>query len=91
MGVLQTILNVIDFEMSAQEAVCAPRFMATSNTIEVTNRILRSTERELQEFGYPTQRHAQSYMRPAVHAIRIIDGQFDGGADPAGDGMACQI
>jgi len=23
-----------------------------------------------------------------VHAIRIIDGKLDGGADPAGDGMA---
>jgi hypothetical protein len=27
-------------------------------------------------------------MSPLVHAIRLRDGQLDGGADPAGDGMA---
>ncbi|MCB1512167.1 MAG: gamma-glutamyltransferase family protein, partial [Hyphomicrobiaceae bacterium] len=41
MGNLQAILNAVDFGMSAQEAVHAPRFTTTSNTIEVTNRILR--------------------------------------------------
>lgn len=91
MGVLQTILNVVDFGMSAQEAVSAPRFCATSDTIEVTNRILRSTERELQVDGYPTMRYAVSYAMPIVHAIRIVDGKLDGGADPAGDGMAAQV
>ena len=69
----------------------APRFTTTSDTIEVTNRILRSTERELQARGYPTHRHAFSYMMPTVHGIRIVDGQLDGGADPSGDGMAAQV
>ncbi len=91
MGVLQTILNVADFNMSAQEAVSAPRFCATSDTIEVTNRILRSTERELQAMGYPTQRMAVSYYMPFVHAIRLRDGVLDGGADPASDGLAAQV
>lgn len=91
MGVLQAILNVVDFQMSAQEAVSAPRFCTTSDTIEVTNRILRSTERDLQAKGYSTMRYAVSYTMPFVHAIRIVDGKMDGGADPAGDGMAAQI
>ena len=91
MGVLQTILNVVDFGMSAQEAVSAPRFCALSDTIELTNRILRSTEKDLQARGYPTMRYAVSYATPLVHAIRIRDGKLDGGADPAGDGMAAQI
>ena len=88
MGNLQAILNVIDFGMDAQQAVAAPRFTTTSNTIEVTNRILRSTERELQRRGYPTKRHPQSYMMPMVHTIRLVDGVLDGGADPSADGMA---
>ncbi|WP_417515312.1 gamma-glutamyltransferase family protein [Minwuia sp.] len=88
MGNLQAILNVIDFGMDAQQAVFAPRFTTTSNTIELTNRILRSTERELQRRGYPTMRHPYSYMMPIVHAIRLVDGKLDGGADPSGDGMA---
>ncbi|MEM6742950.1 MAG: gamma-glutamyltransferase family protein [Pseudomonadota bacterium] len=91
MGNLQTILNVIDFGMNAQEAVSVPRFVATSDRIEVTNRILRRTERALQDRGYPTLRHAQSYMRPSVHAIRIVDGVLDGGADPSADGLAAGI
>jgi len=88
MGNLQAILNAIDFGMTAEQAVIAPRFTTTSNTIEVSNRILRATERELRARGYPTKRHAQSYMNPIVQAIRIADGKLDGGADPSGDGMA---
>ena len=88
MGILQAILNSIDFEMTAHEAVSAPRFCVTSNTIELTNRIFRSVESELQQLGYDTTRYAASYITPIVHAIRIQDGKLDGGADPSGDGMA---
>lgn len=91
MGNLQAILNVIDFGMNAQDAVAAPRFITTSDTIEVTNRIFRSTERELQARGYPTLRHAFSYLTPTVHGIRIVDGKLDGGADPSGDGMSGSV
>ncbi len=91
MGNLHAILNVIDFGMTAQEAVAAPRFIATSDTIEVTNRIFRSTERELQERGYSTARQAHSFITPTVHGIRIVDGKLDGGADPSGDGMAAAV
>lgn len=91
MGNLQAILNVVDFGMDAQQAVHAPRFTTTSNTIELTNRILRSTERDLRARGYPTQRHGYSYMMPTVHTIRLQDGRLDGGADPSGDGMAMGV
>ena len=88
MGVLQAILNMVDFSMSAQDAVSAPRFCATSNVIELTNRIFRGVESELNKEGYETRRYAASYVTPIVHAIRLLDGKLDGGADPAGDGMA---
>lgn len=91
MGNLQAILNAVDFGMNAQEAVHAPRFCTTSDTIELTNRILQSTERALRAMGYPVMRHPFSYMFPLVHAIRLSDGRLDGGADPAGDGMAAGI
>jgi gamma-glutamyltranspeptidase/glutathione hydrolase len=91
MGNLQVMLNVLDFGMTAQEAVSAPRFAATSDTIEVSNRILRSAERELQAKGYPTRRYPLSYHFAWVHAIRIVDGRLDGGADPATDGMATAV
>ena len=91
MGNLQAILNAVDFGMDAQQAVSAPRFCTTSDTIELTNRILRSTQRALEARGYPVMRHAFSHMAPLVHAIRIVDGRLDGGADPAADGMAAGI
>ena len=92
MGNLQVILNVLDFGMSAQEAVSAPRFAATSDTIELSNRMLRRTERALQGEGYATRRYPQSFEFACVHAIRIgEDGALDGGADPATDGMAMAV
>jgi len=56
-----------------------------------SNRVLRSVETELNGRGYPTKRYAVSHMSPLVHAIRIVDGRLDGGADPAGDGMAASV
>ncbi|MED5575478.1 MAG: gamma-glutamyltransferase family protein [Pseudomonadota bacterium] len=90
MGNLQVMLNVLDFGMSAQEAVIAPRFAALSNILELSNRILRSAERDLRDQGYPILRHPVSYTFAWVHAIRIKDGEWDGGADPATDGMAME-
>lgn len=87
MGNLQVILNVIDFGMNAEQAVYAPRFAAVSDTIELSNRILHAAERDLRTEGYPTKRHAQSFQFARVHAIRIVDGTPDGGADPASGGM----
>ena len=91
MGVLQSILNVIHFGMNAQEAVSAPRFCATSNTIDLSNRILRSTEAELIKMGYITRRSHLNYHFSGVHAVRIDENEFDGGADPGRDGMVIKV
>ena len=91
MGLLQSILNVVEFGMTAQEAVSAPRFCTTSDTIGLTNRILRRTERELNAMGYPTRRWPMSFHFAGVHAIRVVNGHMDGGADPGRDGMAASI
>jgi len=91
MGVLQGILNAVDFGMSAAEAVAAPRFCTTSDTIDLTNRILRRTERELRSRGYPTRRSALSYGFAGVHALRRTAAGWDGGADPGRDGMAIGV
>jgi gamma-glutamyltranspeptidase/glutathione hydrolase len=91
MGNLQVMLNVLAFGMDAQQAISAPRFAAVSDTIELSNRILRSAERDLQAQGYRTQRLAQSYAFAWVHAIRLTDGKLDGGADPATGGMVLGV
>ncbi|PBB94717.1 gamma-glutamyltransferase [Mesorhizobium sp. WSM3862] len=88
MGVLQAILNVLDFDMSMSEAVSSPRFSATSNAIDVTNRIPRRISQALEQKGYEVVRSPLSFGIACVHGIRILDGLVDGGADPAADGMA---
>jgi gamma-glutamyltranspeptidase/glutathione hydrolase len=90
-SILQVVLNVIDFGMSAQEAVSAPRICATSDTIWLTNRILRSTEAELVRRGYPVKRSPFNFYFGGPHGIRIEDGRPDGGADPGRDGMALAV
>ena len=90
-GILQAILNVVDFRMSALEAIAAPRFCATSDTIWLTNRILRATERDLKARGYPVRRSPQTYYFAGVHGIRIVGGVCDGAADPGRDGMALAV
>jgi len=91
MGVLQGILNAVDFGMSAAEAVAAPRFCTTSDSIDITNRILRRTERALKAMGYPVRRSALSYQFAGVHALRRTAAGWDGGADPGRDGMALAV
>jgi gamma-glutamyltranspeptidase/glutathione hydrolase len=91
MGILQVILDVIDFGMSISEAVAAPRFSATSDVIEVVNRIPRFVTAELEARGYAVRRSHRSYHFAGVHAIRIADGVVSGAADPARDGMALTV
>ena len=91
MGILQTILNVVEFKMNMLEAVSAPRFSATSNIIDVTNRIPSFVTEGLEELNYNVQRSALTFGIAAVHGIRIKDGIMDGGADPGHDGIALSI
>jgi len=91
MGVLQAILNAVDFGMNAQEAVMAPRFCTNSDTIDITNRITRRTQGELEKRGYPVRRSPLSYHFSGVHAVRKTDAGWDGGADPGRDGMALKV
>lgn len=87
MGVLQAILNVLDFGMKMSDAVASPRFSATSNIIDVMNRVPRRETAKLEEEGYAVVRSPLTYGVASVHGIRIVDGQPDGGADPGGDGI----
>jgi len=91
MGVLQVLLNAIDFDMTMIEAVSAPRFSATSNAIDVSNRVPRSVERALTARGYEVVRNPHTYGFAAVHAIRVHPDGLDGGADPGHDGIVIAV
>ena len=91
MGVLQALLNVVDFGMTMEAAVSAPRFSATSNAIDITNRIPGYAVEPLIAEGYEVIRSALTFGIGAVHGIRIADGRLDGGADPGHDGVALAV
>ncbi|TAJ40746.1 MAG: gamma-glutamyltransferase, partial [Reyranella sp.] len=91
MGVLHVILNALDFDMTMVEAVSAPRFSATSDTIDISNRIQGRVERELNAQGYPVVRSPYGFGFAAVHAIRIHEDGLDGGADPGHDGVVIAV
>jgi gamma-glutamyltranspeptidase/glutathione hydrolase len=84
-------MNVIDFGMSMFEAVSAPRMVAVSDSVDVSNRILHSVTNQLAQDGYDVKRSWQSYAFAALHGIRIDDGVCTGGADPQRDGMAIAV
>ncbi len=91
MGLLQAIINVIDFDMTMLEAVSAPRFSSTSNIIDVTNRIPEYVTLELEKNDYQVVRSPLTFGIAAIHGIRIDNGTADGGADPGHDGVALAI
>lgn len=91
MGVMHGILNQIDHGMPIVEAVSAPRFSATSNMVDVTNRIPRYVSDEVAAMGYEIVRSPLNFSIGAVHGIRIDDGVLSGGADPGHDGVALGI
>ena len=90
-AILQALLNLFDWGMTMQEAVMAPRFSATSDRIDLSNRIPFSTEAALRAMGYETTRSPMSYAFAAVHGITMFDGVLEGGADPQRDGYAAGI
>ena len=90
-AILQVLLNVLDWGMTMQEAMMAPRFSATTDEIDISNRIPRRTETALAAMGYGIRRNFHSYPFAAVHGITLFDGRLAGGADPQRDGYVAGV
>ncbi|WP_458095662.1 gamma-glutamyltransferase [Roseomonas sp. WA12] len=90
-AILQVLSNVLDWGMTMQEAVMAPRFSSTSDAIDISNRIPRATQKALEKMGYEVRRNPTSYPFAAVHGITMWEGALEGGADPQRDGLAAGI
>jgi gamma-glutamyltranspeptidase/glutathione hydrolase len=87
-ALLQGISNVVDYRMPVFEAVSAPRVSVTSDVIDMSNRIPRFIQKELEQQGYAVVRSSMGYAFAALHALhRERDGILTGGADPQRDGM----
>lgn len=90
-AVAQALLNLLDWGMSMQEAVSAPRFSATGDAIDISNRIPRQVQRALEARGEVVKRSPLSFAFAAVHGISLWDGVPRGGADPQRDGYVAGI
>ncbi len=85
-AIAQVLMNVLDWGMTIQEAVQAPRFSSTSETVDISNRIPRAVQRDVEKMGYKVKRSPMSYPFAAPHGITMFDGVLEGGADPQRDG-----
>jgi gamma-glutamyltranspeptidase / glutathione hydrolase len=77
--------------MSMSDAVAAPRVVAVSNTIDVSNRVPHFVTDALAGRGYQVKLSPQSYAFAALHGIRVAGFRLEGGADPQRDGMALAV
>jgi gamma-glutamyltranspeptidase/glutathione hydrolase len=92
-GVLQVILNVLDFGMGVSEAVLAPRFDCQGERIVVQNRIPEYVCERVRE-RHPVVRIPQSHGAISLVQAAAIDeasGRLTGCADTGSSGMALLV
>ena len=92
-SVAQVIVNILDFGMSPQEAILAPRFHSQGGPILCQLRIPESVCAEVRRH-HPVTRLPMGHGGLAlVHAIAIdpASGRLSGGADTGSAGMAIEV
>ncbi|WP_298420741.1 gamma-glutamyltransferase [uncultured Kordia sp.] len=90
-SVLQTILNVHEYDMGMQEAINQPRFhhQWLPDTVKMEPGGFSETiQKELEQLGY-TIDVSESIVIGKVEGVLVLpDGKLEGGADPRGDDKA---
>ena len=91
MAVLQVLVDVLDHEMSAVEAVSAPRVDFQGDVVQAEGRVPHAVCEGLEKLGYAVDRHVLNYdsyfARPQLIVVER-DGYMSGASDPRKDGGA---
>jgi gamma-glutamyltranspeptidase/glutathione hydrolase len=90
-SVLQTILNVHEFDMTMQEAVNAPRFhhqWLPDVILMEPNSFPKELVEKLNNLGYTTNENRSPVIGKVDGILVLPDGKLEGGADKRGDDTA---
>ena len=90
-SVLQTILNVHEFDMTMQEAVNAPRFhhqWLPDVILMEPNSFPKELVEQLNTLGYTTNEERSRVIGKVDGILVLPDGRLEGGADKRGDDTA---
>ena len=89
-GVVQVVLNLVNFGMDALSAVSASRFHCEGGKISLEGRFPAATAAALEQLGHSVEVQPFSYDRTlagAVYAITNGDAKVGGAADPRQGGI----
>ena len=90
-GLLQVLVNVLDHEMSAVEAVSSPRVDFQGEVVQAEGRVPRAVCEGLERLGYTVNRRTLNYDSYFARPQLIVagkDGFLSGASDPRKDGGA---
>jgi len=91
--IVELIVNMVDFHMTLQEAMDAPRFFCHDDTLYIEARIPAKVQTVLEERGHPiSKRGAYDLYFGGAHVIQVANGEegpsYFGVADPRRGGQA---
>ena len=82
----QLVMNIVDSENTAQEAISAPRIDCSTTEVLASQRIDKSIRESLAALGYDVSPRLEGLLTgdfsSPVAIRRLADGTLDGGADP---------
>jgi gamma-glutamyltranspeptidase/glutathione hydrolase len=92
-AILQVVLNLIDFDMTPQEAVDAPRVHVENDAVDLEGGTPADIARRLSEDGYRVQAWAGTnlFFGGVQVAMRTAAGDLDGGGDKRRGGAVVTV